>query len=78
MPRDPNRIEPILNLISVIWHKHPDFRLGQLLVNMNPSDTDLFYVEDNLLVEEMLTYITETEQSEFAEEIDTLKNILGG
>lgn len=35
--RDPDRIDRILNLISVIWHFCPDLRLGQLLININGS-----------------------------------------
>lgn len=28
--REPERIERILNLIKIIWSKHPDMRYGQL------------------------------------------------
>ena len=31
--RDFNRIDRILNLLGEIWKKHPDQRMGQLLIN---------------------------------------------
>ena len=38
--RDPNRIEDFLNYLKSIWELHPDWRFGQLVVN-------IFGVEDN-------------------------------
>ena len=31
--RDAKRIEPIMKVITDIWKKYPDMRLGQLLMN---------------------------------------------
>ena len=31
--RDSERIDRILNLISILWHEAPDLRLGQLFYN---------------------------------------------
>lgn len=47
--RNPKRIDEILKLISEIWHKYPDMRLLQLLLNVCLSDTDFYFIEDNLL-----------------------------
>ena len=47
--RDSDRIDEILKLISKIWHKNPDLRLLQLLINVCLSDTDFYFVEDELL-----------------------------
>ena len=47
--RNPDRIDEILKLISKIWHKNPDLRLLQLLLNVCLSDTDFYYTEDNSL-----------------------------
>lgn len=47
--KDPKRIDEILKLISDIWHKNPDMRLLQLLLNMCLADTDPYYTEDGLL-----------------------------
>jgi len=49
--RDPKRIEPMLNLIRNLWHKAPDLRLFQLLLNAVPSDNMAYYMEDEELVE---------------------------
>lgn len=45
--RDPQRIDRILNLISTIWHKSPDLRLGQLLFIFADFVDDIFYYEDD-------------------------------
>ena len=47
--RDPKRIDVILQEISVIWHKYPDMRLGQLIGNVLEGPS-LYYVEDDSLV----------------------------
>ena len=46
--RDHKRISRILKLLEEYWEKNPDFRLGQIIVNLTPNNTyrDLFYVED--------------------------------
>lgn len=58
--RDPERIGRLLNLIALYWKKHPDFRLGQILSNMqdthrvsqgHPVNHDVFYFEDEDLIE---------------------------
>lgn len=46
--RDPNRIEDFLDNLKSIWELHPDWRFGQLVVNIfgvgnNPA---FFYKED--------------------------------
>jgi len=51
--RDPERIDIICDAIKEYWHKVPDWRLGQMLVNaIRPTRyyPDLFYVEDNELL----------------------------
>jgi len=54
--RDPNRIPLILEELGNFWTKHPDLRLGQILVIMNtssrdkrelPHDNDVFNLEDD-------------------------------
>lgn len=50
MPRDPQRIDEILNRIKRLWLCYPDLRLGQLMTNAVTPDHDLFYVEDEALV----------------------------
>lgn len=42
-------MDEVLQMIKRIWEQYPDFRLGQLLVNVCGKE-DLFYVEDEDLV----------------------------
>ena len=56
MPRDPQRINPTLNIIRNIWYKFPELRLGQLLTNITPAGKDLFYLEDDELIERLKEY----------------------
>ena len=52
--RDPERIDAILAAIGEVWHRHPDMRLGQLLVNLlDPEWNKLFNVEDDVLAERL-------------------------
>ena len=54
--RDPKRIKTILGLIRRIWEEYPDLRLGQLIVNTIPpghDNVDLYYLEDEKLVEKL-------------------------
>lgn len=48
--RDINRINKILEEVGKIWKKHPDLRLGQLLLNV-ARDPVLYYLEDDEIVE---------------------------
>lgn len=47
--RDLKRIDRILAKLSMLWHKHPDMRLGQLIGNIISFDKrrlNPFYLED--------------------------------
>jgi len=64
--RDPNRIAIVLEELEKFWTKHPDLRLGQILVIMNtssrvkrelPHDNDVFNLEDD----EFLIHLKEFE-----------------
>lgn len=54
--RDPARIRPLLDELEKLWLKHPDMRLGQLIVNVTPAVRDLFFVEDERLLEAIRTW----------------------
>jgi len=43
--RAPDRIRPLLDELATIWERHPDLRLGQLLVAAN-GNQDPFHVGD--------------------------------
>ena len=57
--RDPKRIPKVVEVLQKLWEKHPDQRLGQLIVNaasmivgrepMPP--TPLFHIEDDALLD---------------------------
>lgn len=53
--RDPNRIDEILKEIKDLWVQVPDWRLGQLLVNISGTD-HLFYFEDDKLLEQLMKW----------------------
>lgn len=57
--RDPNRIDKVLIEIGKLWHKYPDLRLGQLISN---AFVDIYYIEDDLLVERLYEYYDELEK----------------
>jgi uncharacterized protein YihD (DUF1040 family) len=48
--RDPKRIPSVLLEVQKLWEKHPDIRLGQLLVNVLGNSEGLFSCEDGRLV----------------------------
>lgn len=51
--RDPNRIEPFLNMLEECWKIVPDWRFGQLIENVKRAEEldNLFYIEDDKLEE---------------------------
>jgi uncharacterized protein YihD (DUF1040 family) len=57
--RDPERIDPTIELIREVWKKNPDQRLGQLICNISRygrGNTDPWIMEDHLIpkgIEEM-------------------------
>lgn len=46
--RPPERIDVFIKVLKRVWKKHPDIRLGQLIVDSmkTSEDPDLFYIED--------------------------------
>lgn len=53
--RDPSRIEPFLARLSTYWHMVPDWRFGQLIMNVfgeiASSGTDPFFPEEDEMLE---------------------------
>jgi hypothetical protein len=51
--RDPKRISDIEASIDRLWRLYPDWRLGQLLVNVamesSWNNSDIFYLDDGAL-----------------------------
>lgn len=49
IPRNPERIDLILERLKVAWKKYPDMRLGQLLVVCTESSNIAGVEDDDLL-----------------------------
>lgn len=49
-PRDPARIQTMLDEIAAVWRRRPDLRLMQLLGSCWPVGHDPYYVEDDTLL----------------------------
>ena len=60
--RDPARIDSMLDDLRTLWHRSPDLRLTQLIVNLvRPKGAvpEVFYFEDDRLHEEIRQAIEE-------------------
>ena len=45
--RDPKRIDRIIDKLRQVWLKHPDWRLGQLISNLQGTGPqDVFFAEE--------------------------------
>lgn len=51
--RDPAKIDKMINIIRAVWKESPDLRLGQLIMNISPGGQDIFYLEDDRLLDAM-------------------------
>ena len=52
--RNPERIPEIVKELEEFWKQNPDWRLGQVIANLNyeiMGNNDPFYVEDDDLLE---------------------------
>lgn len=56
--RPPERIPAMLLVLSDVWKRYPDLRLGQLIENVC-TGTDLYNVEDDVLMTRLTTYYPE-------------------
>ena len=50
--RDPKRIDVVIEAVKEEWKKEPDWRLGQLIVNISRAagKMDPFFLEDDMLM----------------------------
>ena len=66
-PRDPQRIDRVVELLREAWHLMPDFRLTQLVmvVSDKPQDAGaLWYVEDDGMEQQLRAFIAGRKQFE--------------
>ena len=56
--RNPERISEIITLLSTVWAKVPDWRIGQLFENLKrySGRDDLFYMEDDEFKQLIIDY----------------------
>jgi len=55
MPRDEKRIEPFLEKLKELWEIYPDWRFGQIVVNVLGRDP--FYIEDDRAIVALQQFI---------------------
>ena len=60
--RDPNRIDQFCNELAQIWHKVPDWRLTQLMMNAfsayhQTHSNSIFHMEDQTFINYLEEYI---------------------
>lgn len=51
----PERIEPMLDVVSRVWKENPHLRLGQLMVICGKK-SDIFYVEDEEIIRGLMEF----------------------
>lgn len=54
--RDPARIPGVLERLGKLWEKHPQLRLGQLIINSSRWQSALYVLEDDALLELLEDY----------------------
>lgn len=61
--RDPKRIDKFCNQLADIWKKVPDWRFGQLMVNvLNSLPRDPFFYEEDELMDEFEKFFAPKEE----------------
>jgi hypothetical protein len=56
--RDPQRIDPLIDALRELWHRHPDYRLTQLIVNLTGEvSPEVFSFEDVPLEHEIRRWL---------------------
>lgn len=67
--RDPNRIDKFCDELAELWHKVPDWRFGQLMMNLfatykiKYSAVDWFNAEDDELINFFKEYFNKDAES---------------
>ena len=64
--RDPKRITPLMTEFEKQWKRFPDWRFGQLIENIKRfyGVDDLFFIEDDKMLELIKNFMTEKEKEE--------------
>ena len=63
--RDINRIDPFLKRLGDVWKQVPDWRFGQLMVNvLNSLSIDPFFPEDDKMIDLIEDYFKKEDSDE--------------
>lgn len=64
--RDPKRITPLLTELEKQWKRFPDWRFSQLIENIKRfyGVNDLFFIEDDKMLELIKNFMIEKEKGE--------------
>ena len=55
--RDPDRLQPLYNELCRIHKEYcPDWRFGQFIMNVLSQLGDIFYIEDDHIIERIESY----------------------
>ena len=55
--RDPDRLQPLYNELCRIHKEYcPDWRFGQFIMNLLSQLGDIFYIEDDCIIERIENY----------------------
>lgn len=55
--RNPDRLQPLYNELCRIHKENcPDWRFGQFIMNVLSKFGDIFYVEDDVIIEKIESY----------------------
>lgn len=60
VPRDPARIDLMCAALAEVWKRYPDYRLGQLIINVSQR-ADPFNLEDDAMLRALQSYGMEGE-----------------
>jgi uncharacterized protein YihD (DUF1040 family) len=55
--RNPERIPEILEKMRQVWEASPDMRLGQLLINVAGREANLWNLEDDVLLDDLVEWV---------------------
>ena len=74
--RDEKRIDEFCELLKKVWHKVPDWRVGQLIENLKRAaqKSDIFYIEDDIMLDLLKVYFEEPDVT--PEMVENLKEKL--
>ena len=68
--RNPKRIDEFCSRLASAWHRLPDWRFGQLMMNclgeMQATGRDPFFPEEDEMIEWIEKYVGEVAPGEFA------------